>query len=201
MTNTTTAWFVSLTDSVSALGIAAREYRVACQSAHIAAWHVEPVRMLPVDGVVIDMTGSSVSPHDDALRQLGELYTGLRLTIRDLYQNTALAYAHGTAAALHQVLAGQRPAYVELPRSQGRYELPTDDLPDLLNALRSWTETTWLDELRERVLDRQIEAFSSGPEGNTALADAAFAYGEKAEGALHHVLLGTRVEDLSEEEK
>ncbi|MFD8967687.1 hypothetical protein ACFV0C_22275 [Streptomyces sp. NPDC059568] len=202
------AWFDSLTASVHALGAAAREYRTANQSAQASAWHTDPTRLLPINGAVRIPGRDIVRPQHDALWRLGELYGDLRSSTKRLYENTAQAYAHGTAAAVRSVLNGGRPAYIELDRRDGHYVLPVASLPDMQDALSRWTGSRRLATLRHQVIDREharavVSDFAfyedltdcetaditHASERAAGLADCAYAYGETAESALHFVLL------------
>ncbi|MBT2507075.1 hypothetical protein J7I98_14495 [Streptomyces sp. ISL-98] len=214
----TPVWFHSLTESVYALGAAAREYRIADQAARIARWNTDPTRLLPVDGVLSAPGPDFFRPHDDALWQLGELYRDLESRTKRLYENTALAYAHGTAAVLESVLKGECPRYVGLSHSHGRYTVPGEPLPDLREALGEWAGSQRLAGLRDEVLKRErahaavngldwlddlvgdeVAEVDSSPQFAAGLADSAYAYGESAESALHFLLLATRTTRTPEE--
>ncbi|MEV8392731.1 MULTISPECIES: hypothetical protein [unclassified Streptomyces] len=208
MPKPTPAWFDTLTASAHALGGAAREYRTAYQTVRTAAWNVDPTRVLPINGKLSVLERDFVRPQDDALWRLGELYGGLRDTTKRLYENTAQAYAYGTAAAVKSVLNGARPPHIELGRRDGCYVLPAGPLPDMRSALSRWTGSERLASLRQRVLEQECAlayvsdfAFyedladyecadlTHASERAAGLADSAYAYGETAESALHFVLL------------
>ncbi|WP_405797388.1 hypothetical protein [Streptomyces sp. NBC_01506] len=220
MTSDTIPWFHHLTDSVHALGAAAREYRTASQAARVASWHIDPARLLPVDGALHVPGRDFVRPYDDALLKLGDLYSELESGTKDLYENSSLAYAYAATSAVRSILAGERPPHVELGRRDGRYELPTGSLPEMPSALDHWTGAERLTRLREHVIERQrarslVSDFAfyedladcETAELTTAtacaagLADSAYAYGEAGENALHFVLLsaatGTAVMDTA----
>ncbi|WP_069625957.1 hypothetical protein [Streptomyces niveus] len=207
----TTAWFDTLTASVQALGVASREYRMAERAAHNALWNTDPTRVFPVAGTVRLPRRDSLRPHHDALRQLRALHTEMLERTKTLYENTAVAYAHGAAAALHSVLVGERPQYVELRRRGSHYERPTCALPDLRPLLNEWPGNDALATLREQVTEREharavvedfeffadlagcvIPEWSRASEQAADLADRAHAYGETAESALYFVLLTGR---------
>ncbi|WP_406324842.1 hypothetical protein [Streptomyces niveus] len=211
MSNPTTAWFDTLTASVQALSAASREYRMAERAAHNALWNTDPTRLLPVNGAVSVPRRDSVRPHHDALHQLRSLHTEMLQRTKTLYENTAVAYAHGAAAALHSVLLGERPEYVELRRRGGHYVRPTGALPDLRTLLNDWPGNGGLATLREQVTEREhartvvedfeffwdlagcvIPEWSRAAEQAADLADTAHAYGETAESALYFVLLTGR---------
>lgn len=211
MSNPTTAWLDTLTASVQALGAASREYRMAERAAHNALWNTDPTRLLPVHGAVSVPRRDFVRPHHDALHQLRSLHTEMLQRTKTLYENTAVAYAHGAAAALHSVLVGERPQYVELRRRGGCYVRPTGALPDLRPLLNEWAGNSRLATLREQVIEREharavvadfeffedlagcvIPEWSRASEQAADLADRAHAYGETAESALYFVLLTGR---------
>ena len=206
-----TAWFHSLTESVFALGAAAREYRSANQAAQVAAWNAEPVRLLPVDGELSVPGAHHFRPHDEAVSRIADLYSGLQWQTRDRYENTALAYAYGTAAALLAVHRGETPRHVELRRHDGWYELPGGPLPDLRNQLSEWSGCEQLARLRNALLDcervadaandllfrdyladHEAAEMTHASEFAAGLADRAYAYGEQAESGLHFLLIAAR---------
>lgn len=208
MTETTVAWFHSLTESVAGLGSAAREYRTAAQAVRIASWHLDPVRLLPADGSVRVIGSDRLRPHDDAVTQLGALYGDLGYRVRKLYENAALAYAYGTATVLAAVLAGDEPAHVALGRRDGRYVLPRGPLPDFREPLTAWKDNESLAARREDLVEREnaaaiadefahyadladydVSDLTAASKLAAGLADTACAYGELAESALHFVLL------------
>ncbi|WP_171166817.1 hypothetical protein [Streptomyces sp. I05A-00742] len=196
MTKPAVAWFQSLTESVFALGAAARELRMANQAARTAAWGVEPHRLLPVEGQLNVPGAPFFRPHDVAVCQMADIYRELEGHTKRLYENTALAYAHGAAAVTLSVLAGERPRYVELRREDGRYVIPTTGSPDLTGHLGTWSGGPRLAELHRALLKRQDETHGATSEPHceagefsVGLADAAYAYGEQAESALHFALM------------
>lgn len=191
MSHTTIAWFDSLTASVFALGAAARETRLARQAAEVATWNVEPARLRAAVGDVNIRGEYRISPQDVALSQIRGLCRAYQSVTADLYENLALAYAYGTAGALLAVVKGYRPRYVELRRDQTEhYELPDEPLPDFRGDLGNWTGQRRLALLRSHVGARRTARYTGQSEGALAgLADCAYAYGEQAEMALHHLLL------------
>ncbi|MGP8300179.1 hypothetical protein ACTPOK_20060 [Streptomyces inhibens] len=212
------AWFHSLADSVFALGAAAREYRTANQAARVAAWNADPFRLVPAEGALKVPGKGSIRPHDDALTRLARLYGDLESRAKDLYENTALAYAYGTAGALQSVLKGETPPYVQLRRHDGRYVLHDSLLPDLRDALAEWSGNERLAALRESVASRECaDAFANGlaasqyladreaadlakaSEFATGLADCAYAYGEQSESALHFLLMAAAAGHIPKE--
>ncbi|MGW6310315.1 hypothetical protein [Streptomyces niveus] len=211
MTKPTAPWFDTLTASVLALGAASREYRMAERAARDALWNTDPTRILPTSGAVSVPGRNVVRPHHDALRQLRSLQTEMHERTKTLYENAAEAYAHGAAAALHSVLLGERPEYVELRRRGSCYVRPTVPLPDLRALLGEWAGSGRLATLREQMVvqDRAravvadfeffedlagcvIPEWSHASDQAAGLADSAHAYGETAESALYFVLLTGR---------
>lgn len=192
--STATAWHLSLSDSVHALGAAARELRAAHHHARHTAWTADPVRLIPVTGLLAVPGTDPVRPHDEALWQLSDLYMVLEHHTRDLYENAALGYAYGTAYALTAVLRSEHPRHVELPRDRaGHYLLPDDGLPDLSQSVSQRAGGRELTDLRAQLLEceriRDAEPDDSSPSEFTVdLADAAYAYGQCAERALRHLL-------------
>ncbi|WP_432092295.1 hypothetical protein [Streptomyces sp. bgisy100] len=201
-------WFHSLTESVFALAAATRECRAARQTAQAAVWNTEPARLRPAEGSVSVAGRDFIRPHVDTLWRLGDLYQDVESRAKELYENTALAYACGTAAALLAVLDGARPRHIELPRVNGLYVPPEGLLPDLAERLATWEGHDRLALLRRDVIDRgsaraEVDAFAfnedladcpsadviSAAKIAAGLADSAHAYGEAAEEALHFALL------------
>ncbi|MFE5840411.1 hypothetical protein ACFQ7N_02050 [Streptomyces niveus] len=205
MTKPTATWFDTLAASVQALGAASREYRMAERAAQHALWNTDPTRVFPVVGAVSVPRRNVVRPHHDALRQLRALHTEMHERTKTLYENAAETYAHGAAAALHSVLLGERPEYVEFNVR------PTVPLPDLRALLGEWAGSGRLATLREQVAERKharavvadfeffedlagcvIPEWSHASDQAAGLADSAHAYGETAESALYFVLLTGR---------
>jgi hypothetical protein len=192
-----TEWHLSLTDSVYALGAAARELRAAHQHAHYTVWSNDPARLIPVVGLLNVTNTEPVRPHDEALWQLSDLYTALEHHAKELYENAALGYAHGAALAITSVLRSQAPHRVELARARsGRYVLPEDGLPDLSASISRRAGGCELADARGHFLEAE-QAANAEPTDDAAdlteefatdLANAACAYGECAEHVLHHLL-------------
>jgi hypothetical protein len=202
MADISAAWFMSLTESVSSLGMAAREYRVAHRSAQTTTWQIDPARVLPLDGSVsVPDSTDFVRPHDEALWQLGQAYRKLGSRLHGLYENTALAYAHGTAEVLRAVLHGDCPRYISLGHRDGVYAPGRGELPDLSEGLGTWVCASRLDELRLDFQKRELAHDLTDATASTGngLADSAFAYGELAEHALHFLLLAARSNRTPEE--
>lgn len=211
MPQQTPAWFDTLTASVQALGAAAREYRMAERTALNTLWTTDPTRLISIDGTVDvagrDSTQDAVRPQYAAWYQLRLLYRELHDRTQKLYEDAAVAYAHGAATALHSVLAGDRPERVELVRRGRRRVRLADELPDLRTSLPEWPGTSRLAALREQVIRRErartevtdfeffedladcvVPQWSHLAELAAGLGDSAQVYGETAESALHFVL-------------
>jgi hypothetical protein len=218
MPKPTAPWFHSLTESVYALGAAAREYRTANQAARTASWHIDPLRLLPVDGTVSVVDRDYIRPHDDAVWKIGDLYSELGSRTKKLYENAALAYAYGTTAVLVSVLKGERPSHIELGRGDGLYVLPPIPLPDLSEELGNWRDSQGLSALRQNVAERECAVaavndllscedladyesadMTHASEVAAGLADSAYAYGEQAESALHFALIASNPNHTPEE--
>jgi hypothetical protein len=208
MPTATAPWFHTLTESVHALGTAAREYRTAHQAARVASWNLEPARLLPIEGLINVPERHYVSPHDDAVTKLADAYRSLETHTSKLYENTTLAYAHGTASVLQAVLLGERPPHIALSRRDGLYVRPATFLPDLSTELGNWHDAHRLTSLRHDVIERERAAatvtdwtfYSDLTDFRNAdltaattlaagLADTALAYAETAESALHFALM------------
>ncbi|MEU5424314.1 hypothetical protein AB0H73_01710 [Streptomyces olivoreticuli] len=208
MPHPTIAWFDSLTESVAALGAAARETRFANQAARAALWAVEPGRLQSVNGLLSVPGKYMIRPHDVALGQLQGLCRAHQSGTAALYENMARAYAYGTATALLSVIKGEQPQFVELWRDEaGQYSTPFSLLPDFQEALGHWTGIDRLNALRWEVDSREhaadvADAFAQCEELAdyesadltearalvAGLADSWCAYGEQAEAALHFLL-------------
>ncbi|GHG60514.1 hypothetical protein [Streptomyces griseocarneus] len=219
MPNRTMKWFDSLTNSVFALGAAARETRLALQAAQVAAWNIEPARLQFVDGSLRATDGYKVHPHGVALGKIRDLRMTHERSTAALYENTARAYAYGAASAALAVIRGERPGHVELECSEtGQYVIPGCLLPDLREGLSRWVGNERLAVLRSDViarerawepapfatldLDEHEVAAVAGPLDVTAgLADSSYAYGEQAESALHFLITSARRRSTSEEKQ
>lgn len=212
-------WFESLTDSVFALGAAARETQRAARTAELEHTAYDPDRIRLLDAAVhIDNAPSSVPfrPHDAAVFTIGDTLSKTVRVLRELYLNTALAYGYGTAWAIGQVLDGQQPHAVKLGRTgDGHYKLPADlcPVPPAMPALEQWSGYRKFEQARARLLDIEdagnvAEYLDQQPylsdrdatDLHAALdivaghADAAYAYGVLAESALHFVLLNAKAQ-------
>ncbi|MFE0270846.1 hypothetical protein ACFWZY_01700 [Streptomyces sp. NPDC058992] len=125
MPNRTLPWFDSLTDSVSALGEAAREYRHAYRAACLARESVDLQRRQLHDGL-IDITPHpdtlwtespyNRAPHEHAIFDLGRMYLTAKFETEGLYEEAALMYASAGAWAIRRVQAGEQPPLVVFRR-------------------------------------------------------------------------------------
>jgi len=210
MTTRTQPWFVSLEDSVSALGAAARECQAVYRAAVLAKGSADLDRLRLHDGKVIRRTGSLTAdhePHLAALSRIGSALLDQLFQATNLYDEAARAYAHGANWAIRQVLAGQQPAHVELEvEPNGVHYVLTEALP--LLQLDRYVGTAALETARrtyERCLVAQFEADGIASQSHVAdheasamhealdiaagIPDAAYAYGVQAEAALSYALL------------
>lgn len=212
---TTPVWFDSLTDSVYALGAAAREAQRAARTAELARDSYDPDRIRLLDAEV-DVDGRTPGappfrPHDAAVFTIGDVLSKSAGVLRELYLNTALAYGYGTTWAILRVLDGGQPAAVRLRRTQdGHYALPAElcPVPRAMPALERWSGYTKFEQARTRLLDCEeagdvvdyldAQSYLSEPDAtdlHAALdvvagqANAAYSYGVLAESALHFALL------------
>ncbi|MFD9617863.1 hypothetical protein ACFWB2_11365 [Streptomyces virginiae] len=211
MTRTTLPWFETLTDSVAALGAAAREARIAHRAAG-AQYNLN--RLRPVDGAITDPCQPSAvpdRPHDRALLAIVAAHLAHESRMAELYDDAAAAYAYGAAWALLRVLDGQQPQVVELSlQADGRTEIPDElfPVPPAFEGLDAWDGLQQFEQARaelERVGDLWAyvrgldlpdipDTFDPGDvnEKLAAAPDAAFAYGRLAESALAFALLDHR---------
>ncbi|MEU8870276.1 hypothetical protein AB0D24_03775 [Streptomyces javensis] len=218
-------WFESLTDSVYALGAAAREAQRAARTAELARDAYDLDRLRPVDGRIrIDGRGSQAvpfRPHFRALLTIGDILTDQANQLRRLYTQAADGYAYGTAWAILRVLDGQQPDAVHLGRSpEGFYIIPGElcPIPSLMPGLERWsgyeefvqTHAQWaiceeaglyaehLDE-QPKLSDHEAGELHKALDTATGTPDAAYAYGQLAESALHFALLGPRAQHVRQQ--
>lgn len=201
--NTTTAapWYLTLTESVHSLGAAAREYRVALQTAEYGVHRTAPYRDQHT-GELAAPGGLHHRPHEMAQTVISDLFADVEERLRAQYENTARAYAHGAAWAICSVLAGRKPARVVLPHEWGRYVV-AGEVAEFRTGLLGWSCWERLDarrmELARRETAREVadallaEQDFTEPESATltaardtadGLALAAMDYGELAQSAL-----------------
>ncbi|WP_435252068.1 hypothetical protein [Streptomyces tendae] len=116
-------WFEHLTDSVRALGHAARDWQVAAQAAaadHARADHPgltehdgRVIALPPADAVGWNSRPHSPRPHSVAQRLLEKHYRDAMYATRHGYEDAARLYASGAAWAVRQVQEGKQPKHVE----------------------------------------------------------------------------------------
>ena len=209
MTKRNLPWTSTLTDSVFALGAAARECQSAYQAAVIAKGHVDLDRIRLLDGKVNRRRAASYTteqePHLTALSRIGGIQLKAMHQLKRLYEDAARAYAHGTAWAVLQVQSGRQPAHVELQVDDEGNHLFAEWLPKL--DLARYSEANALAAAHhayERCLDAGAEAAEIDAQAYIAdheagqmhraldiaagLPDAAYTYGVLAESALHFAL-------------
>ncbi|MCX4800608.1 hypothetical protein OG594_02785 [Streptomyces sp. NBC_01214] len=211
MTSTTIWWFETLTDSVSALGAAAREARIAHRAAQAAAAQYDLGRLRPFDGeITVPGLLSTIPsrPHDRALSAIGHSHLRHEQRMADLYDDAAAGYAYGAAWAILQVLDGQQPPLVELGcKPDGRNAIPDElfPVPPAFKGLDRWDGQQRFEQARQE-LERLGELWAyvndidspdipdtfNLPDALDAFPDAAFTYGQIAEFALTFTLLDTR---------
>ncbi|MET9099995.1 hypothetical protein [Streptomyces antibioticus] len=203
----TRPWTHTLTDSVYALGAAAREHQAAYRAAVLAQAHVDLDRLRLLNGkVTITSAGrGEQEPHLAALNRIGDVLSEARDQLERLYTNAAEAYAHGAQWAAREVLLGKEPAHVELYVGEnGLYRVP-EYVPVL--PVEKFSNGKALEAARrryERCLVAGYEAEGIGSQEYVSdhdagvmhealdiaagLADAAYAYGVLAEGAVHFAI-------------
>ncbi|MFI5685858.1 hypothetical protein [Streptomyces sp. NPDC051636] len=205
MTPRTLSWEASLTDSVYALGAAARECQRAYQAAVIATGHVDLDRIKLLDGKVDRRNpgySSDQEPHLAALSRIGSIQLETQHRLGRLYTGAAQAYAHGANWAVRQVQAGEQPTRV-------RFEVDTEGacdfglMPELQlgrysgaaavqQARRAYERCLAADAEdlggRSYLEDHEAGAMHAALDVTAGLPDIAYAYGVQAESALHFAL-------------
>ncbi|MFI8398731.1 hypothetical protein ACIGG5_00575 [Streptomyces sp. NPDC085463] len=215
MTRKTLPWFETLTDSVFALGAAARETRTALQAAQaaVAQYDLDRVRLLD-GGITVPGLFTPTRPHDRAVMGIGKALQECRDRMERLATDAALSYAYGTAWAILRVLDGQEPPRVELGlTAEGHLTIPAElaPIPPTIAGLDRWCDNAKFEKARQQwwecdsageyasaLAEQEYLADHEASEMHQALdvaqgeADAAYAYGVLAESALHFALLGAR---------
>jgi hypothetical protein len=113
-------WFEHLTDSIRALGEAAREWQIADRAASLNEAHMDTQRSVLHEGRTTHQPGpdtvplhrrtrSKHHPHVSAFYQLQRLYREHRSRTRREYRDASLLFASGAAWAISQVQAGEEP--------------------------------------------------------------------------------------------
>ncbi|MEV7613284.1 hypothetical protein [Streptomyces sp. NPDC089799] len=217
MTRTVLPWFETLTDSVHALGAAAREAQRAYQAASITSDQYDLDRLRSHDGeLALPSRRSTVPfrPYDHALFVIADHQRTHADRLRRLYAQTTEGYAYGATWAIRQVLDGRQPPAVELDRTdQGSYVIPGEAYPSsqAFEALKRWSGKTEFDRAlseMERLeaaaeyasdlnaeyhlADHEASAMHDAYRVAEGLPEATYTYGQHAETALRFALLEPR---------
>jgi len=210
-------WFEHLTDSVRALGEAAREWQLADRAAALAEEHVRLESRSLHEGKATHRPTSdapgrpySVTPHANAVFELGRVYMDYRFRTQREYCHAALLFASGAAWAIAEVQAGGQPDRVVFDLEDG--ELP-EALPHpyRVEGLGPYSEAGKVARAYDRLLSMEMAAehaedlagrdyvadheasdMFDALEEASGIEDAAYTYGLLAERALQFVLLGTK---------
>ncbi|MEU1863265.1 hypothetical protein [Streptomyces gardneri] len=208
-------WFETLTDSVFALGTAARETRTAHQAAKASTAHYDLDRIRLLDGeVTVPGRFSASRPHDQAVMRIGDALRDCEGRLEVLYDRAALSYAYGSAWTILRVLEGQEPPRAELGWAEdGSLKIPAEltPVPPKVAGLERWCDNARFEQARKRweacdyaaeyasaLSDEDYLSDHGAGEMHKAyaeargMADAAYDYGVLAETALHYALLGPR---------
>ncbi|WP_406508423.1 hypothetical protein [Streptomyces sp. NBC_00212] len=216
---TSPAWFESLSDSVYALGAAAREAQHASRTAEVARDSYDLNRLRPVDGrVQVDDRPDTMPflPHDQALFAIGDIFSEQADRLRSLYVHAAIGYAYGSIWAILRVLDGQHPDAVQLGRtSEGFYLIPggLHRDPSTMTGLKHWNHYPQFIAAHARMLlsesagmhadclsdqphltDREASELHQALDSAASLPEATYAFGVLAESALHFALLEPRAQ-------
>lgn len=162
-------WFEHLTDSVDALGEAAREWKLACQAAEVVYEQTDPMRRILHDGKVTGQPGPEAvgwnarpftrSPHSGAVYALHTLYLKAKHHARAEYGHAAMLYASGAAWAIRAVRAGEQPARVVFgvddDNADRRRDLVPGDLDAGVDAFKAdrYSNVHQLENAHDRLLD------------------------------------------------
>ncbi|MEU9236829.1 hypothetical protein [Streptomyces subrutilus] len=171
MKTTTMPWFETLTDSVYALGAAAREAQHAHQGAALNAAQYDLDRVRFVDGGIKLphwVTDMPFQPHAYTIALINGHQRSHAHVLYLLHHQSAQAYAYGTTWALRQVLSGNQPPLVELTRTpQGFYTIPGEAYPDTkaFEGLKGWSGRPAFDQALAEMERREAAAeFAAGPD-------------------------------------
>ncbi|MEU4583685.1 hypothetical protein AB0F92_16595 [Kitasatospora aureofaciens] len=203
-------WYTNLTDSLSALGAAAREARLAARAAQTTHALYDLDRIKPVDATVTADNrpyDTEIRPHDSVLFRLITAHREHADRLNSIYGMAALTYADGATWAITQVIAGNQPTAVHgYCDADGTFVIP-GPLPEV-TGLERWNG--WKAFLAARKAMDECEYASAFADGLAAesylsdhdagelhdaidrasgLPDAAFIYGQHAETALRFALL------------
>ncbi|MCX4529981.1 hypothetical protein OG982_30645 [Streptomyces sp. NBC_01551] len=171
MKTSTMPWFESLTDSVYALGAAAREAQHAHQGAVLNLAQSDLDRLRLVEGGIqlphwsVDMP---YQPHVHTIALINGHHRNHADMLYLLHHQSAQAYAYGTTWAIRQVLAGNQPPLVELTRTpQGFYTVPGEAYPstEAFEGLKGWSGRPDFDRALAEMERREAAAeYASGPD-------------------------------------
>ncbi|MFB7515723.1 hypothetical protein [Streptomyces sp. NPDC056144] len=221
MSRKTLPWFETLTDSVFALGAAARETRTAHQAAQAAAAQYDLDRVRLLDGeITVPGLFTPARPHDRAVMGIGKAFQECRDRMGRLSTIAVLSYAYGTAWAVLRVLDGQEPPRVELGlTSEGQLTIPGEvaPVPPEVEGLDRWCDNAKLEQARQRwwacdsageyadaladrgdLTDHEMYEMHQAYDEANGVVEAAYAYGVLAESALRFTLLGARARNASQ---
>lgn len=208
-------WRTTLLDSVMALRDASREYRAALHLAQSGTWSVDLLRVRGVDGRVHAgqrFAFSKPRPHAKALLRIHQVFTTAAGELERLYEAAALAYAYGAAWATRQVLDGASPTHVEFigRDAEGLLEHPDPLIPIATKdgqGVAGWCDAARFAAAREAlatclaagdhgedlcakdyVTDHEASDMHRAWDIARGTAEAAYAYGLRAEEALQFAL-------------
>lgn len=214
-------WFEHLTDSVRALGEAAREWQLADQTARLLEAGVELERRTLHEGKILvhgpaargwDAQPRKTGPHEHAVFDLQKIYMEHRFLTRRRYEHAAMLFASGAARAIAQVQAGEQPERVTFALDADRTPVvggyAIGDLGNYVNAKKistAYAQVLRMDQAAEyaeeiagredhEVTERDANDMFEAGAFAEGLPEAAYAYGRLAEGALAFVLLGPKQE-------
>ncbi|MFF2659296.1 hypothetical protein ACFVUH_18245 [Kitasatospora sp. NPDC058032] len=203
-------WFETLTDSLTALGAAAREARLAAHAARTTCALYDLDRLKPIDATVTSANrpyDNEIRPHDRVLFRLITAHHEHADKLSGIYGMAALTYADGATWAITQVIAGNQPTAVHgLHNTDGAFVIP-GPLPEV-TGLDRWNGWKAFRAARKAMDECEYAAaFADGLASESYLSDhdagqmhdainrasglseAAFAYGQHAETALRFALL------------
>ncbi|MCM2390164.1 hypothetical protein [Streptomyces albipurpureus] len=212
-------WFESLTDSVEALRETAGEWQLAHRAALLTQETVCFTRRQLHEGQTVRVRGDlherawdhtrTSQPHGKAISALSRLYADQARRLEREYEDAALLYASGVAWAIRQVQTGAQPAHVQFdadgdgdPVPHGRLEVTGIDQLSTAPRIKAAHDAVahrqiaaeHAEELagREYVSDHEASEYHEAVAASAGMSDAAYAYGQAAEGALRWVLLQPR---------
>lgn len=213
----TLPWFETLTDSVYALGEAAREYQHAHRAAVLAKENVQLERRQLHDGKATRRAehvpvgsyryGQDYSPHHAAVFSLGDRYSRLEMQLHQEYEHAAVLYASGAAWAIASVQGGGTPALVLFTADdhgvctphrleiEGLTEQRYAGARQLAAAYEALNvrlaAAGYGEDLAEQdhLAEHEVGALHEAMDTAMGIADAAYAYGLLAERAVHFALL------------